>query len=137
VTDLLRFRSYLIKNTTFPPPPARVVIAGVFLASLLLPGCSSDEANRYHGETRHPARDAKEVEVPREKPARPFTVIADFQSRGETREALRRKAAKVGADAIIVTILGGYYDLAGQWAGQDRHNHTYTRIIGTAIKYNP
>ena len=38
-------------------------------------------------------------------------VIADFQSRGENAKAMQKKAAKIGADAVIVVYLGGYYNL--------------------------
>ena len=60
-------------------------------------------------------------------------MTADFQSRGERPEAVRKKAADIGADAVIIAILGGYY--AGEWAGSDKQANTYTRITGTAIKY--
>jgi hypothetical protein len=125
---------------TIPSVPRALphaAIAGVFFASLLYSGCVSDVANRYYSEVKYPEKNVKDVELLQQKPDRPFTVIADFQSRGETRDTLRKKAAKIGADAIIVTIMGGAYAIAEQWAGQDRNSHTYSRIIGTAIKYNP
>lgn len=48
---------------------------------------------------------------------------------------MRKKAAAVGADAVIVTILGGYYSISEEWAESDSYSHTYSRIAGTAIKY--
>lgn len=70
-----------------------------------------------------------------QRPAREFVVIADFQSRGESPKAMRKRAAKIGADAVIVAILGGLYETREQWAGNDRQSNTYSRITGTAIKY--
>jgi hypothetical protein len=131
---LLRFQSNMNAAKNFFHRLSHLAV--VFFAGLLLSGCVSDVANRYYGEITYPEKNVKEVELLQKKPDRSFTVIADFQSRGETRDTLRRKAAKIGADAIIVTMLGGYYDLSEQWAGQDKNN-TYSRIIGTAIKYNP
>jgi hypothetical protein len=137
-----------MKIARIPSAPVRVLLrirkqAVGFLAlpiglfpCLLATGCSSDVANRYYAEAKYPEKNAREVELLQKKPDRPFTVIADFQSRGESPESLRKKAAKIGADAIIVTLLGGYYDLSEQWAGQDSSG-TFSRIIGTAIKYNP
>lgn len=104
--------------------------------SLISIGCASDVANRYYGLRKYEPRQANEVAILWSKPDRQFTVIADFQSRGETPEDMRKKAASIGADAVIVSTLGGHYSKEEQWAGQDRHNNTYTRITGTAIKFN-
>jgi len=104
-------------------------------ALLIITSCATDVANRYYGSTRYPAKKPEAVEVLRLRPKRDFIVIADFQSRGESVEALREKAAQIGADAIIISILGGYYDSHEEWAGQDRYNTTYSRITGTAIVY--
>jgi len=105
------------------------------LFALLLAGCASDVANRYYVKERFAARPVTEVELLYERPAREFIVIADFQSRGETPEALRKKAAAIGADAVIVSTLGGQYRIADQWADEDSRKHTYSRITGTAIRY--
>jgi len=99
-------------------------------------GCASDVANRYYGTAHYPPKPQAEVAILQSKPSRPFTVIADFQSRGETPEDMRLKAAAIGADAVIVTLLGGQYARSDEWAGQDTMSNTYSRIIGTAIKYN-
>ena len=63
--------------------------------------------------------------------------LADFQSRGESEKSVRKKAAKIGADAVIISTLGGFYHLSTQWAGEDSQSNTYTRICGTAIIYKP
>jgi hypothetical protein len=62
-------------------------------------------------------------------------VIADFQARGETADGMRRRAAKIGADAVIITHLGGYYDTGNEWAGKDTKGGSYSRIVGTAIVF--
>ena len=104
--------------------------------AILLVGCAiNDVANRYYGSEQYSAKDPKEVELLRQRPSREFVVIADFQARGESPEAMRKRAAKIGADAVIVVILGGLYDRDEEWAGKDKQSNTYTRITGTAIKY--
>lgn len=102
-----------------------------------LPGCVTDVANRYYGEMKYPPKDPSHVEVLRVQPQRDFSVIADFQSRGETAEDLRSKAAQIGADAVIIAYLGGEYNRGDQWAGSDSMHDTYSHIVGTAIKYKP
>lgn len=113
------------------------VIIGISLLSfiIILTSCATDVANRYYGTVKYPPKNPQEVEILYKKPTKDFYVIADFQSRGESPEKIRKKAAQIGADAVIVTILGGYYSYDEQWAGDDRYRDTYTRIIGTAIKY--
>jgi hypothetical protein len=102
---------------------------------LLAAGCASDVANRYYVSEKFPEREVKDVELLRARPTREYVVIADFQSRGESPESIRKKAAKVGADAVIISLLGGQYSLSEQWAGDGRRSDTYTRITGTAIRY--
>lgn len=48
---------------------------------------------------------------------------------------MKKRAAKIGADAIIVTPLGGYYNTGEQWAESDRMSTSYSRLVGSAIKY--
>lgn len=98
-------------------------------------GCASDQAFRYYSAERFPARDPGTVEVLNSAPTRPFTVIADFQIRNASEERLRREAAKIGADAVIVTHLGGFYQRSEKWAGEDRLKGTRTRLVGSAIKF--
>lgn len=113
----------------------KLSIFSLLVFASLLAGCATDVANRYYGAEKYAAKDPKEVEVLWQRPSRDFTVIADFQSRGESPKAVRKKAAKIGADAVIISILGGYYDTSEEWAGNDRMSNTYSRITGTAIKY--
>ena len=107
----------------------------LLLFVIFISACAIDAANRYYGTVRYKPKDPQEVEILWKKPNRDFVVIADFQSRGESPEAIRKKAAQIGADAVIVSILGGFYSYDEQWAGNDRYSDTYSRITGTAIKY--
>ena len=109
----------------------------IILMALFVAGCASDVANRYYSGQHYPARPVEEVAILTNAPARPYEVIADFQSRSDTARSLRSEAAKIGADAIIVTYLGGLYYSGDQWAGQDSEHQTYSHIIGTAIRYTP
>lgn len=97
-------------------------------------GCARDVANRYYGSEKYPPKKPSEVLLLDSKPSGDFDVVADFQSRRETPEDLREKAAEIGADAVIVTTLGGHYNRGDEWAHQDTSG-TYSRIIGTAIKF--
>lgn len=103
--------------------------------ALSLSSCATDVANRYYAPTTYPPKQPEQVEVLRQAPTRPYEVIADFQSRGDSVKAVRNKAAKIGADAVIISTLGGYYELAEQWASSDAQSNTYSRICGTAIRY--
>jgi hypothetical protein len=102
---------------------------------ILTASCATDVANRYYGKVHYPPKNPADVQVLRHKPSRDFIVIADFQSRGETMQDMQEKAALIGADAVIVSILGGLYYQGEEWAGEDRYKNTYSRITGTAIKF--
>lgn len=124
-----------MKKSTIPFTNAFLLILCLLIFTCLFCSCASDVANRYYGKTTFPAKQPNEVEILWKAPSRPYDVIADFQSRGESPKDMRRKAAQIGADAVIVSILGGYYSLGEEWAGSDSYGHTYTRITGTAIRY--
>lgn len=98
-------------------------------------GCVSDVANRYYLKESLPEKAIDDVAVLWDSPTdRKYEVIADFQSRGESARDMQKKAAKVGADAVIVQLLGGEWDTANEWAGQDARR-TYSRIAATAIRW--
>lgn len=117
-------------NKTIPLSFATTILVWCFAA-----GCASDQAYRYYSTEKFPAKPSQEVEVLRAAPPRPYTVIADFQLRGASEALLRKEAAAIGADAIIVTDLGGYYARDEKWAGSDRHKNSKSRTVATAIKY--
>ena len=103
--------------------------------TLVFSGCAQDVANRYYASERYPAKDVNDVNLLYSAPSREFTVIADFQSRNESPQGMRIRAAKIGADAIIITPSGGSYRLNEQWAGNDSMSHSYSRLVGSVIKY--
>ena len=108
----------------------------VSLIALVFYGCAQDVASRYYSSQRYAPKPAKDVALLFSAPARPFTVIADLQSRNESPEGMKKRAAKIGADAIIVSPVGGLYRLDEEWAGSDRMARSYSRLVGSAIKYN-
>ena len=105
------------------------------LSPLILTSCVTDVASRYYANQQYAPKPVEQVELLRGRPSKPFDVIADFQSRGESYESMRKRAAQIGADAIIITNLGGYASLTTQWAGDDPYSHYYSRLVGTVIKY--
>lgn len=105
------------------------------LICLTVTGCATDVANRYYGARIYPEKSPSEVEILSSEPSRPYIVIADFQSRGETPSDLQKRAAKIGADAVIVSLLGGQYNRNDQWADKDSMSSSYSHIVGTAIRY--
>ena len=107
----------------------------IFFSFLFLCGCVSGEANRYYLKQKFPARSHKDVEIFREKPSREYVVMADFQVSRGTFKHLQKRAAGIGADAVIVTCTGGWYSTSEVWADKDRYSDTCTGLIGTAIKY--
>jgi hypothetical protein len=118
----------------------RFLLKVVAMACLLsfAAGCATDVANRYYLSEHYPPRDPSTVELLWRRPNRPFVVMADFQSRGEAPEDIRKKAAQIGADAVIIATIGGLYDRRTEWAGEDKEKNTYSHITGTAILYkNP
>lgn len=110
-------------------------MTGIVVFLLCEIGCVSDEANRYYLKENLPAKKTNEVEVLRREPQQPYIVIADFQATNASIDHMRKRAAEIGADAVIVVPVGGWYSRDEIWAGKDRHSNSYSRLIGTAIKY--
>lgn len=100
-----------------------------------LTACVTDEANRYYANEKYAPKAIGEVELLYGRPARKFDVIAEFQSRGESTESFRKKAALIGADAVIIRNLGGYASLGSEWAGEDPHSGSHSRRVAIALKY--
>lgn len=104
-------------------------------SAFFLNGCVSDQAFRYYADAKYQAKEPKEVEILWANPKKPFVVIADFQVRGGSAKYMQKKAAQIGADAVIVGMYGGYRAMKDQWAGRDSQSKYYTRLTGTAIRY--
>lgn len=107
----------------------------VLSLALTATACVSDEANRYYAHDVYTPKSPNEVELLFEAPVTPYEVIADFQARGASPEYMQKQAAKIGADAVIVGMYGGYRAKSDKWASEDKHRDTYSRITGTAIRY--
>ena len=128
--------SVLRKNTETPLKFVRVIhtlaaVAAVFV----LAGCAVDVANRYYAAGKYPPKPPGQVQILHRNPTRPFEVIADFQSKFESPEAVRDKAAQIGADAVIISTPGGRYLTTDAWASNDSLASSGSRICGTAIVY--
>ena len=114
----------------------KLTIAITLMIAAFLSACASDVANRYYMDEVYPAKNVDEVVILQAKPDRPFVVIADFQSRGESAGDLRRKAAEIGADAVIVVEVGGSYSRGEEWAHTDKYkDRDHSHILGTAIRF--
>ena len=111
------------------------LMIGIIALLLCEIGCISDEANRYYLKNKLPSKRINEVEVLWEEPQQPYVVIADFQANNASIKHMRKRAAEVGADAVIVVPSGGWYSRDEIWADKDRHSNSYSRLIATAIKY--
>jgi len=108
-----------------------IIFFGLFFMS-----CATDVANRYYADDIYAPKNKEDVLILDSKPNRSFIVIADFQSRGESPGDLQDKAAKIGADAVIISHVGGYYSKSEEWASRDRYQGKYyDHILGTAIKF--
>lgn len=115
-----------------------IPIQFVLFAILAMVGtvsCVTDQAHRYYAEKRYPPKNIEDVEVLWEAPTRAHVVIADFQARNARPKYMRKLAAEIGADAVIVGTLGGLRSKGDEWAGEDKYAKYYSRITGTAIRY--
>jgi len=107
----------------------------ILCGGLFLSGCATDAANRYYLSETLPPKNVEEVAVLREEPLRPYDVIAEFQAMNASVNYMRKNAAKIGADAVIVVPAGGWRSRDEAWAGNDEHSNSYTRLIGIALRY--
>lgn len=106
----------------------------IIALGLLMTGCAQDVASRYYASERYAPKPPSEVQILWKSPERKYVVIADFQSRGESPDDMRDKAAKLGADAVIVQLLGGLATF-DEYPSLDKQHTSYSRIAGTAIKF--
>jgi hypothetical protein len=118
----------------------KLQMIGISVFLLCLVGCSSDEADRYYLKEKLPPKNVKDVEILREKPKKPYTVTADFQAKNGflfavSPEYMQKKAAAIGADAVIIVYTGGLYSWDETRAGGESQSNSYTGMVGTAIKY--
>jgi hypothetical protein len=97
-------------------------------------GCESDAAHRYYSSERFEAVPQESVAILSEPPSRAHEVIADFQSRSGTAKEMQKRAAEIGADAVIVQLIGGLMNPNAEWT-DEVSSKRFTRITGTAIRY--
>lgn len=105
----------------------RLQYAGLLLAPIALCSCRNVEVTslRPGGVKFPPPRKPAEVRVIQTKNAPAvgsYEPIADLEANGTSESVMRKAAAKVGADAVIVRTVGA-------------ETHAQSRIFGTAIKY--
>ena len=114
-----------------------ILVRSLLLMGLVwLSGCAAtDVANRYYSEERYAPVPQDQVQILTRAPDTPYEIIAEFQSRREQPSDVQRKAAEIGADAVIITLFGGDHSLTAEWAQGDRDmEKTFSRIVGVAIK---
>lgn len=107
----------------------------VMILVVLAPGCVSDQAHRYYSAERFPPKSTEQVEVLYNLPTQPHEIIADFQARGASVKYMQKRAAEIGADAVIVGMYGGLRAKRDEWASTDTQGRKYSRITGTALIY--
>jgi hypothetical protein len=79
-------------------------------AALVVSGCTADVTTTYRDPRAFESRKTEDVLVIAERPSRPHLVIASLTAEGEARglsrdelvAALRREAARLGGDALLV-----------------------------------
>lgn len=118
----------------------KLIISSITIA-FLIAGCASDQAHRYYLDQKLTPKAPDQVEILWTPPVRPYTLIADFQSRGESAVDMQKRAAELGADAVIVTPLGGLVLKDQQYANssalynQPSQTQLFQRITASAIIY--
>jgi len=124
--------------------PALVAIVGCFLIS-----CASIDSHttQYVGAAHPLPTDPTAVEILRAVPTRPHERIGEVKVDASTDPAppvtdvearLRKEAAKIGADAVVVVYdriqpVGAY--VSGSWWGGSVSTISGRVLIGVAIKY--
>lgn len=97
-------------------------------------GCATDQAHRYYLDKKLAPKPVNQVEILWAPPANRYILIADYQSRGERPADMQKRAADDGADAVIVTLIGGFVSLSKENLEPDRFQQ-FSRITGSAIVY--
>jgi len=124
------------------------VVAGLAVACLLVSCASIDShSTQYVGAPHPPPADPAWVEILRATPTRPHDRIGEVKVNASTSPAppvtdvekrLRKEAAKIGADAVVVVYdriqpVGAY--VSGSWWGGSVSPISGRVLIGVAIKY--
>ncbi len=128
--------------------PKLFVILAFATGMLLLTGCQtvSTSTKQYLGGPIYAPSDPATIQILREQPTRPHVRLGEVQAQPssdsvgamEIEAAIRKAAAKLGADAVVIVydrtqITGAY--VTGPWWGRSVNTVTGRVIIGVAIKY--
>ncbi|HEX5220052.1 MAG TPA: hypothetical protein VFZ59_10840 [Verrucomicrobiae bacterium] len=123
-------------------------LSGLFLACLLVSCATIDShSTQYVGASHPPPTDPVRVEILRTTPTRSHERIGEVKLDASTDPAppiadvearLRKEAAKIGADAVVVVYdriqpVGAY--VSGSWWGRSVSTISGRVLIGVAIKY--
>jgi hypothetical protein len=129
----------------------RGLVPSGLLATLAcaLASCASIDSHttQYVGAPHQPPSDPARVEILRAEPTRPHDrlgeVMVDVSTDpappiAEVEARLRKEAAKIGADAVVVVYdhvqpVGAF--VTGPWWGRSIDTVTGRQLIGVAIKY--
>lgn len=119
----------------------------VGLAVAVNSGCSTVDTKsfRYLEAPNEPATDPSQVEILSHPPARPFIKLGriDAVPRGDVdnekiKDAIRKEAAKMGADAVILGYEGqgpGGFSIQGMPGDMEARRETNRVVVATAIKF--
>ena len=112
-------------------------ILAILTLSGFLAGCATPAHSVRVFEDYPPRSDFANVEVIRTLPERDYIVVAEFETRGNSLNALRKQAAKYGADAVFVANYSNYFS---ETSVELRNNSKSGISLGseslcTAIKY--
>lgn len=111
-----------------------IVTGSLLLVGATITGCASDQAHRYYLDHKLAPKSVDQVEILWAPPTRPYILVADYQARGESAFDMRERAASHGADAVIVTQIGGDVFRSKEYPDPDR-SQRFSRITGSAIVY--
>jgi hypothetical protein len=115
----------------------------VLLAALLI-CCSPVRVRMFRGVGHFPPTSPQSVDLLRREPPRPHIAFAEIYykpsprvSRHEVDWVLRERAARIGADALIIEVDNIYRESV--WISSYRRGQIYPRferaIVGVAIRY--
>ncbi len=115
----------------------------ILLAAVLI-SCSPVRVHMFPGAHRFPPTSPQQVDLLRREPPRPHVAFAEIvyepsrrASRHEVDWILRDRAARIGADALVIEVDTFYREAV--WMG--RYRRGYSRpyrnqvIVGIAIRY--
>lgn len=133
-----------MKTRTLRPLAACAAVAALFLVT----GCNTVSINshQYLGVQSCPPSNPAQIQILRQEPTRPHVQLgevraepaSDSVSAQKIETALRKAAAKLGADAIVIVhdrteVTGAM--VTGSWYGRSVQQIMGRVIVGVAIKY--